>query len=324
MLGSGVEVISMQRDPHALQIFIDGSCLMHEGRRSGYAGYVLRPDGSPEEQITFRGFKHGTNNRAELSACIAALEWVREERPSVGRVQIFSDSLYLIDNIPRASYWQKNKWRNAAGRPIEHADQWKEFLAARSKAAVRVDFGWEKGKADALRKKVDQAAKQAARAGTNVDHGLIVGKIGRARTKGGSATMFQAGGQVLAIRVYASRVVGKTKENFIKFEIYDEATQLCGAKHFAYAQPAVGAELHRQRAFQVQMNDNPAYPQIMTVLGEIPLPPRNKDDFGESKGLKAFCGVVNISNHSLPGAKKTGRAHRLGLVFGINWNQTRF
>jgi ribonuclease HI len=111
----------MQPDPHALQISVDGSCLAHAGRRSGYAGYVLWPDGSLEEVI-FRGFRDSTNQRMEIAACIGALGWVRELRPRVERVQVFSDSQYVIDSIGRAPFWQRNKWRNAEGRPIEHPD----------------------------------------------------------------------------------------------------------------------------------------------------------------------------------------------------------
>lgn len=61
------------------------------------------------------------------------------------------------------------------------------------------------------------------------------------------------------------------------FEPYDEATRKFGTKHFAYAQPKVGASLHRQRAFRVQMNDNPKYPQVLSVLEEIALPKTPRD-----------------------------------------------
>jgi ribonuclease HI len=269
------EVGCMQPDPHALQISVDGSCFLQEGRKSGYAGIVQYPDGTTEE-IIFRGFEESSINRMELSACIAAMEWVREMCPRVGRVQVFSDSRYVIDSISRAPYWQKNGWRNAEDRPIEHWELWKQFLTARAKAGVRVDFGWVKGKSDALRKMVDKAAKKAAQSGTDIDRGYRPGKIGRARTKGGAATMYSAAGDVLTIRVYASRLVGKTGENHIRFEVYDEATQQCTAKYFAYAQPTVGGELHRQRVFRVRMNDNPKYPQIVEVLEEIPLPSKRK------------------------------------------------
>jgi ribonuclease HI len=212
----------------------------------------------------------------ELAACIAAIEWVKRTRPATSRVQIFSDSRYVIDNIPRAHHWQRNDWRNAQGRHMEHSDLWRRFLAERKKAGVRVDFGWVKGKSSALLRKVDQAAKEAARTGTGVDRGYRSGKIGRPKTKGNVSTMFPAAGESLVIRVYGSRLVGRTDENRITFEIYDEPTNKCGPKHFAYAQPEVGAELHRQRAFRVQMNDNPKYPQVLRVLQEIPIPKTKK------------------------------------------------
>src|SRR5207248_1344554 len=101
---------------------------------------------------------------------------------------------------------------------------------------VRIDFGWAKGKSNALLRKVDSAAKQAAESGTAVDRGYLVGKIGRGKTRG-VATMFPARGQILTIRVYGSRLVRKTEENRIKFEIYDEVANQYGAKHFAYAEP---------------------------------------------------------------------------------------
>jgi ribonuclease HI len=113
------------------------------------------------------------------------LEWVREERPSVPQVRIFSNSRYVIDNIPRACHWQKNGWKNTKGRPVEHALLWKQFLTAWSEANVRVYFGWAKGKAHVVRKRVDQAVKRAARTGRDIDRGYIVGKTGRARTEGG-------------------------------------------------------------------------------------------------------------------------------------------
>jgi ribonuclease HI len=276
----------VQQDPHAVQIFVDGSCFVHRKREAGYAGFVLYPDDPEEQQIVFSGFRQSTIPRMELAACIAAMEWVRQARPSVSRVQVFSDSRYVVDSIPRAPYWQRNKWRNSQGRPMEHSDLWKEFLSARNKAGVRVDFGWVKGKSSALLRKVDKTAKEAARSGTGVDRGYKAGKIGRPKTKGGASTMFPAAGQVLAVRVYGARLVGRKDENRITFELYDELTNQCGPKHFAYAQPEVGAELHRQRAFRVQMNDDPKYPQVLRVLEEIPIPKTKKTGRSEAPSTR--------------------------------------
>jgi ribonuclease HI len=265
----------MQPDPHAIQIRVDGSCFVEEGYKSGYAGFVAYPDDSAEQQIIFEGFHESNIYRMELAAIIAAMEWVREAQPAATRVQIFSDSLTVVQNISREPFWHKQKWRNAQGRPIEHDDLWRKFHAARKNTGMRVDFGWNKGKSTPLLKKVDKAAKLAAHTGTDVDRGYRPGKIGRPRNKG-NATMFPAAGQATVIRVYRSRVVGKSKESKINFEMYDPATDTCGAKYFAYAQPHVGAQLHRQNAFLVQTNDNPQYPQIVSVLQEIPLPKARK------------------------------------------------
>jgi hypothetical protein len=50
-------------------------------------------------------------------ACIRALKWVRENAPwqSVTRVQVFTDSQYVKDNLFRAREWKKNDWKNRHG-----------------------------------------------------------------------------------------------------------------------------------------------------------------------------------------------------------------
>lgn len=263
----------MTGDPHAVQISVDGSCYPNEGRKSGYAGIVVYPDDPAEHPVVFQGFKESTINRMELSAAIAAMEWVRDEqiRRLYRRVQIFSDSQYVVDGQFSAPFWQKAKWRTASGRPIANDDLWKEFLSAKAKAGVRIDISKVVNKSTPLLKRVDKLAKAAAKSHPRIDRGLVTGKIGRAKIKG-AATMFPAAGQVLVIRIVGSKTVGRTRENRFVFEIYDEAGIGYVSKHFAYCTPVTGAQLHRQRGFRVRMNDNPDYPQILTVLEEVPLP----------------------------------------------------
>lgn len=259
-----------------MQISVDGSCFVQDGWRSGYAALVLYPGATEPERIVFEGVRDSTINRMELRACIAAMEWVRESRPRTTRVQVFSDSQYVIDTIPRAIGLHKNKWRNAHGRPLKNPDLWKDFVWARLKAGVRVDFGKVKRRSTQILKEADNAAKAAARSGTGIDRGHVKGKMGRPLTKGGVVTMFPAAGQELTIRVYHMSLVPKCDENYIRFEVYDSDSGKGGAKHFAYAAPEVGAQLHRQRVFRVLMNDAPKYPQVLRVLEEIPLPKRGK------------------------------------------------
>ena len=260
-------------DPHAVQISVDGSCYPNEGRKSGYAAVVVYPDDSTEYQVAFRGFKESTISRMEISACIAAMKWVKGE--GIGRrcsrVQIFSDSQYLVDGQFSAPFWLKAKWRTAAGRPIDNSDLWKEFLSARSKAGIRIDICKVQNKSTPLLKRVDRLAKAAANSHPRIDRGLVVGKIGRAKIKG-TATMFPAANQTLVVRIVGSKTVGQTGENRFVFEVFDVETSAYISKHFAYCTPVMGAQLHRQRGFLVRMNDNTVYPQILEVMEEVPLP----------------------------------------------------
>jgi len=186
-------------------------------------------------------------------------------------VQLFSDSQYVVSGQFSAPFWQNSKWRTAAGRPIDNSDLWKRFVSAKTKAGVRVDIRKVKNKSTALLKRVDKLAKAAARSHPRVDRGLVVGKIGRAKISG-TATMFPAANQVLVIRIVSSKTVGRTRENRFVFEVFDESTANYISKHFAYCTPATGAQLHRQRGFRVRVNDDPDYPQILEVLGEVALP----------------------------------------------------
>jgi ribonuclease HI len=234
---------------------------------------VLYPDQQIEHEVLFQGFQESTINRMELSACIAAMEWVKEE--SIGkrysRVQIFSDSQYLVNGQFSAPYWQKAKWRTAAGRPIDNWDLWKRFQTVRAKSGIRIDIQKVRNKSTPLLRYVDNLAKAAAKSHPSVDRGLVVGKIGRAKLKG-SATMFHATGQEAVIRIVGSKTVGPSRENRFVFEVFDEKTKAYVSKHFAYCAPEIGAQLHRQRGFQVRMNRNPEYPQILEVLREVELP----------------------------------------------------
>ena len=260
-------------DPHAVQISVDGSCYPNEGRKSGYAGIVVYPDDPTENEVVFQGFKESTINRMEISACIAAMKWAKEEGMNrwCSRVQIFSDSQYVVDGQFSVPSWQKAKWRTAAGRPIDNSDLWKEFLTAKSKAGIRIDICKVQNKSTPLLKRVDKLAKAAAKSHPRIDRGLVVGKIGRAKIKG-TAAMFPAANQVLVIRIVGSKTVGRTRENRFVFEVFDENASTYVSKHFAYCTPVTGALLHRQRGFRVRMNDKTDYPQILEVIEEVPLP----------------------------------------------------
>jgi hypothetical protein len=78
--------------------------------------------------------------------------------------------------------------------------------------------------------------------------------------------MFRAAGHVLFIRIVGSRTVGRKGENRFVFEVFDEGAGGNLSKHFASCTPEVGSQMHRQRGFQVGMNDKADYPQVIKVI----------------------------------------------------------
>lgn len=270
----------MTADPRAIHIFTDGSCFKNPGGESGCAAIVIYPDemGRDEEQIVDFGCAESNNNRMELLACICALEWVRNNKPwhQVTRVQIFTDSKYVFDNIYRARYWKANDWRNRHGEPKENPDLWKRLLSAQSKTGMIVHFEWNLGKKTPVLKRVDKAAKLAAKSGGDVDRGYKPGTVSRSMVKG-AAIKFFAAGQVASVRPYRKNVLRKG-ENKIRFDTFDAQGYLKSC--YAFAQPAVAAELHRQHGYKVQFNDNSEYPQILSVIEETVLP--KQEEAGDS------------------------------------------
>jgi ribonuclease HI len=276
----------MLGDPRAVQISVDGSCYPKEGRKAGYAGVVVYPGDDAEHEVAFQGFEESTINRMELSACIAAMQWVREAsltQIGYARVQILSDSQYVVDGQYSAPFWQKAKWRTSSGRPIENSDLWKEFLSAKAKAGIRVDVCKVANKSTPLLKRVDKLAKSAAKSLPRKDRGLVTGKVGCAKIKG-SATLFPAANQVVVVHIVGSRTVGPTRENRFVVEVFDETTQTYVSKHIAYCTPEIGAQIHRRRGFRVQLNNDPKYPQIIQVLEEVSLPKADRKKTKEKSG----------------------------------------
>src|ERR1017187_10275901 len=117
----------MADDPHALKLYIDGSCYRNPGGPGAYACVVKLPEAwnRDDEPVFALGFHETTNNRMELAACIRAFEHVIEHGYAlrVERVIIITDSLYVFDNFNRAPGWRSNGWRNSSGRPVENRSE---------------------------------------------------------------------------------------------------------------------------------------------------------------------------------------------------------
>lgn len=288
----GVQLGQMQLDPRAVQIYTDGSCYRNPGGGSGCAAVVRYPDhmNCDDEEILDFGCVESKNNRMELLACIKALQWIRRNAPwpGVSRVQVITDSLYVKENIARSRSWKKNGWSNQYGEPKENWDLWKQFLSAQQKAGIRVSFEWTAGKRSPILKRVDKAAKAAAkRGGTDIDRGYSGGQVARSMVKG-AATRFAAAGQTAIVRIYRKNLMAKG-ENKVRFDVVADGWLSYAASCYAYASPEISSQLHRQHVYRLRFSANPNYPEIVELVEEVnlPAPPKSerRNDAGTPPSL---------------------------------------
>lgn len=87
-----------------------------------------------------------TNNKMELSAVLAVLQYIRG-RPDFDRsipVTVISDSRYVVDGFTQwLPNWVRNGWRASDKKPVKNQDLWKAFEFAA--AGLTLAFEWVKG-----------------------------------------------------------------------------------------------------------------------------------------------------------------------------------
>ena len=153
-----------------LPIYTDGCCLSNgvaaggpEGKpaRGGYGiHFPTLPNGWDMYGALSSNDSH-TNQKAEITAVIRALQLVRRRNLSCAKISIFTDSNYAVqglnDWIPRL--WRSNGYRNASKRPVVNANLFKsldEEVSLSCKRGIPVTLSHvpreQNKKADALSK----------------------------------------------------------------------------------------------------------------------------------------------------------------------------
>jgi ribonuclease HI len=105
----------------SIQIFTDGSARGNPG--PGGWGTVI----STEENVMELGGRedHTTNNRMELMAAIRALDYVKESGMGKEKIEVNSDSKYVITGITEWIFgWRQKGWRTAAKKDVLNRDLW--------------------------------------------------------------------------------------------------------------------------------------------------------------------------------------------------------
>ena len=113
------------------KMYTDGGFCNTQSKGIGSWAYILlKYDEKKKEYVELtkdsgREFDT-TNNKMELTACIEALNLLKEPC----KVQLFSDSAYVVNafNQDWISSWQANGWKNSQKKDVANIDLWKKLI----------------------------------------------------------------------------------------------------------------------------------------------------------------------------------------------------
>lgn len=124
-------------------IWTDGSCWPNDGTGPGGWGAVLEHPRSGACKELFGGLEKATNNRAELTAAIKALEALK--RPCI--VRLHTDSRYVMNGFAKGwvNKWRRQGWRTSQGKPVANQDLWEQLYILNKRH--RIAWLWVRGHA---------------------------------------------------------------------------------------------------------------------------------------------------------------------------------
>ncbi|MEA5466928.1 ribonuclease HI [Leptothoe sp. PORK10 BA2] len=122
-------------------IYTDGACSGNPGP-GGWGTVIYFANGQIQE---LGGHEPGTtNNRMEMQAAIAALQFLQQHDYDTP-VELHTDSKYLIQGITQwMRGWKRKGWKTAAGKAVLNQDLWLELdeLTQTLKNNQKVDITW--------------------------------------------------------------------------------------------------------------------------------------------------------------------------------------
>jgi ribonuclease HI len=122
-------------------IYTDGACSGNPGP-GGWGVVIYFIDGTVHE--LGGGERQTTNNRMEMQAAIAALEFLSQSGQTEP-VTLYTDSEYVKNGITQwIKGWKKKGWKTSTGKPVLNPDLWQQLDALNSS---RVDWQYVRGHA---------------------------------------------------------------------------------------------------------------------------------------------------------------------------------
>lgn len=262
-------------DSDALTIFTDGSSL--PGRRGG-TGLVFvgeDADGHPVEvDESPPGWAGATNNQMEIQAVIEALKLALSKRPPISlnglrKIQIYSDSQYVVDNFMNAKFkWPGTQWRLKGGAPVANTSQWKELMRLVRRAeqkGLRVQIDWVKGhKRDRHNKKADKLAKKSAMSGgkRQVQPARVRHKKSPHRIEVGNVRM---DGQDVTVHIVTDEYLREHRVYRYVYEVMDPDGAFTTPPDKIFSDIMLNAG----HFYDVRLNSDQEHPQIEEVYREV-------------------------------------------------------
>jgi len=127
--------------PNIIDVYTDGACPSN-GRATVAGAGVAFPE-YPHLNVSETIRDAPTNNRAELTAILRALETVDTRIDTTRRrtVRVYTDSMLCVNTFTKwLAGWKRHDWRKADGAPVMNADLVRAVDAHLTGRAGRVEF----------------------------------------------------------------------------------------------------------------------------------------------------------------------------------------
>lgn len=123
-------IITMPSDRLIQRIYTDGACSGNPGP-GGWGTVIYFQDGAVHE--LGGAAPQTTNNRMEMQAAIAALQYLTESGQTQA-VELYTDSEYVKNGITQwITGWKKKGWKTSTGKPVLNQDLWEILDGLNSK-----------------------------------------------------------------------------------------------------------------------------------------------------------------------------------------------
>ena len=116
--------------PKIQSIYTDGACSGNPGP-GGWGTVVYFADGSVHEMGGAEA--HTTNNRMEMQAAIAALQFLKDVGYTEA-IELYTDSEYVKNGITQWIHgWKKKGWKTSTGKLVMNPELWQQLDALNTK-----------------------------------------------------------------------------------------------------------------------------------------------------------------------------------------------